>query len=234
MTTDREQEKELVEAILRAYGEGNAAVVAAVETAGSQGQFERAEDRAAWASLSATHLTCQTSIVRAALALQEFWETHEPSPGLIHDLPPGAALVRTLEAQDPSVVLARLAELSSQEELTAERFRSATDRDEAERVVELMKSEMVEVRDAFADIYEAVGIFVDYHEERHRQAMLDGLAEAARVVEGVNVRITQTVVMPDGGQEVLRDEQITGPPKKGPNKAKKKAKKKARKKRRGK
>lgn len=134
MSTDREQEKELVEAVLRSYGEGRAAVVAAVKAAGSQGQFERAEDREAWASLSAAHLTCQTSIVLAALGPKEFWEAHEPAPGLIHDLPAGAALVRALAAHEPSVVLARLAELSSHEELTAGRFRAAADRVEAERV----------------------------------------------------------------------------------------------------
>lgn len=209
MTTDRVREKELVDNVLRAWGELGAEVRPAAEAAAIQTDFTRADHREAWAAATEAHVTCQTETVLAAVALKEFWESNDPAPGLVHDHPAAAALIRATGPLDVAAVRSRMAEMRAEALGITERFRGAAGQTEADQVFAEMKHSMTTLGSECADVVEAVRALFDYNEDRGRQAMLDGFIQAARM-HGIGAQVTETIVMPDGERVVLRDERVAG------------------------
>lgn len=71
--------------------------------------------------------------------------------------------------------------------------------------------QLEELRPWTGELERAVFEFVGAAKERAHREQMDALAEAARQVPGMSLRVTEDVMGPDGSSTIVRDEMITGP-----------------------
>lgn len=175
--TDREGRTELVDALLRACGEGSEAIRQAGHAAQASTDFSQASTRDANARYVMACTSFRVSVTLAALDLRDFLAAQDLAPDALRQLPAPDRLIATMASADPATLRARLAALKSQVASTSERLRSVTDNQGADAVAKDLDTDLGELDRACGPIVQAAVASWTDHQRRVVQAQLDGFGQ---------------------------------------------------------